>query len=400
MTPLTAPFKLERYFAQSEFSVRYLLCSADCESRSIQDLLDLEVGAEERFRQLWLGYTETLGAPALRQEISNLYTTLRPEEIIVHAGAEEAIFLFMQAVLQPGNHVIVHWPCYQSHAEVARSLGCTISAWTGHEEHGWMLDLDDLRRLVRPETRAIVLSSPHNPTGFLMAPETLRAVVRLTEEKGIWLFSDEVYRECEYDPAQRLPAAADLGERAVSLGTVSKTYGLAGLRIGWLAAHDADLRARIAALKDYTSICSSAPSEFLAEVALRQRQALIERNLVIIRRNLVLLDEFFARHSRRFGWTRPQAGPVAFPRLLGEAVDAFCDRLVRQAGVLLLPGTVFDDTGNHFRLGFGRANLPEALEALEAFLAKDNRTDVGQWKKSDYHRGSETWRHGEKGTRR
>ncbi len=224
---------------------------------------------------------------------------------------------------------------------------------------------------MRPETRAIVLNSPHNPTGYLMAPETLRAVARLADERGIWLFSDEVYRECEYDPAQRLPAAVDLGERSVSLGAVSKTYGLAGLRIGWLAVHDAGLRARIAALKDYTSICSSAPSEFLAEVALRQRQALVERNLGLIRRNLGLLDEFFARHSQRFSWTRPQAGPVAFPKLLGEAVDPFCDRLVRQAGVLLLPGTVFDDTGNHFRLGFGRANLPEALQALEAFLAAE-----------------------------
>ena len=371
MTLLLAPFKLERFFAQSEFSVRYLLCSADCESLSVQDLLDLETGSAERFHQLWLGYTETLGAPGLRQEISQLYTTLRPEEIIVHAGAEEAIFLFMQAVLQPGDHIIVHWPCYQSHFEVARSLGCTLSTWAAREEQGWMLDLGDLRRLLRPETRAIVLSSPHNPTGFLMAPETLRAVVRLAEERGIWLFSDEVYRECEYNPAQRLPAAADLSERAVSLGAVSKTYGLAGLRIGWLAAHDADLRARIAGLKDYTSICNSAPSEFLAELALRQRHALIERNLMLIRRNLILLDEFFTRHSQRFAWVRPQAGPVAFPRLLGEAVDSFCDRLVRQAGVLLLPGTVFDDTGNHFRLGFGRANMPEALEALEAFLAAE-----------------------------
>ena len=371
MSPALVPFKLERYFAQYEFSVRYLLCSADCESFAVRDLLALESGAAERFQNHWLGYTETLGAPSLRHEIARLFTSLRPEEIVVHAGAEEAIFLFMHAVLQPGDHMIVHWPCYQSHFEVAESIGCHVSRWMGHEEHGWALDPADLHRLLRPETRVIVLSSPHNPTGHLMSAETLREVSRLAEERGIWLLSDEVYRESEYNPAERLPAAADLGERAVSLGALSKTYGLAGLRIGWLAAHDSGLLNRVAALKDYTSICSSAPSEFLGELALRHRQVLVERNLGLIRRNLDLLDAFFARHTSRFAWQRPQAGPVAFPRLLGEEVDAFCDRLVRKAGVLLLPGSVFDDTGNHFRLGFGRANLPEALEALSTFLAAE-----------------------------
>jgi aspartate/methionine/tyrosine aminotransferase len=177
-----------------------------------------------------------------------------------------------------------------------------------------------------------------------------------------------VYRECEYDARQRLPSAADLGEKCVTLGAVSKTYGLPGLRIGWLAAHDRELLAKIAALKDYTTICSSAPSEFLAEVALRQRAALITRSLATIKTNLELLDGFFARWAERFRWARPGAGPVGFPQLLGGGVDAFCERLVKRAGVLLLPGSVFDDPGNHFRLGFGRANLPEALGELEKFL--------------------------------
>jgi aspartate/methionine/tyrosine aminotransferase len=362
------PFKLERYFARYEFTTRYLLCAADCESWSVQDLLALEPGAAERLNRLWLGYTETAGAPALRAEIARGYTSLQPEDVLVCAGAEEAVYLFMLAVIQPGQHVVVQRPCYQSHFEVARSLGATVSGWWGREENGWALDLDELARLVRPETRAIVINSPHNPTGYLMPAETLRAIYAFAAERGIWLVMDEVYRESEYDPALRLPAAADLGEKAVSLGAVSKSHGLAGLRIGWLAARDRDLLARVAALKDYTSICSSAPSEFLAELALRHREQVVGRNVAIIRRNLDLLDGFFARQAGRFAWARPGAGPVAFPRLLGEDVEVFCDRLVRQAGVLLLPGTVFDDPGNHFRLGFGRANLPEALAALEEFL--------------------------------
>jgi aspartate/methionine/tyrosine aminotransferase len=363
-----APFKLERFFAQYEFTTRYLLCASDCESLTIQELLDLEPGAAERFSRHWLGYTETAGAPALRAEIAGLYTSIAPEDVLVHPGAEEAIYLFMHAVLQPGDHLIVHWPCYQSHFEVARSLGCTLSRWAGREEQGWALDPDELRRLIQPNTRAIVLSTPHNPTGYLMAEEVLRDVAQLANQRGIWLLSDEVYRECEYDPAQRLSAGADLGERCLSLGSTSKTYGLPGLRIGWLAAHDRTLLAQIAAIKDYTTICTSAPSEFLAEVALRRRAALVARSLATIRANLALLDGFFARRAARFTWVRPAAGPVGFPHLIGEDIAAFSDRLVKQAGVLLLPGTIFDDEGNHFRLGFGRRNLPEALEKLENYL--------------------------------
>jgi aspartate/methionine/tyrosine aminotransferase len=367
---LPAPFKLERYFAKYEFNVRYLLCASDCESLTVQELLALEAGASERFGRLWLGYTETMGSPALREQISQLYSSIRADNVLVHAGAEEAIFLFMQTMLEAGDHLIVHWPCYQSLAELARSQGCAVSAWTGREEDGWALDPQELRGLIRPNTRAIVLSTPHNPTGYLMHPDTLHEVARIAEEHGIWLLADEVYRESEYDPAQRLPAGADLGERCVSLGGMSKTYGLPGLRIGWLAAHDGTLLAKIAGLKDYTTICSSAPSEFLAEVALRQRQALIARSLATIRTNLGLLDEFFARHTGQFEWVRPAAGPVGFPHLIGEEIEVFSERLVQELGVLLLPGTIFDDPGNHFRIGFGRKNLPEALAKLEEFLLK------------------------------
>ena len=149
---------------------------------------------------------------------------------------------------------------------------------------------------------------------------------------------------------------------------MSKTYGLAGLRIGWIATHNAEILRRMAALKDYTTICNSAPGEFLAELALRHRERLAQRNVGIILHNLALLDDFFARHADRFAWQRPNAGPIAFPLLIGDDVEAFCEALVREAGVLLLPGTVYDDTGNHFRIGFGRKNMPEALAHLETFL--------------------------------
>jgi len=362
------PFQLERYFAQYEFTTRYMLGSSDCESMKVGDLLELETEASEKLQNLWLGYTESPGALSLRQEICDLYTTIEPEQVLVHSGAEEAIFLLMQAILKPGEHAIVHWPCYQSLAEVARGIGCQVTPWIAREENGWALDLDELKRAIQPATRLVVINLPHNPTGYLMPKETFLEVNRIVQENDLVLFSDEVYRESEYSPEDRLPAACDLNPTAVSLGVTSKTYGLPGLRIGWIATQNGELYDRMAGLKDYTTICNSAPSEFLAELGLRHRGYLARRSVELIRNNLALADAFFDRQANRFKWIRPKAGPIAFPKLLGEDVDAFCRELVIQANVLLLPGSLYEDQGNHFRIGLGRANFPEALGRLEEFL--------------------------------
>jgi aspartate/methionine/tyrosine aminotransferase len=364
-----SPFKLERFFAKYEFSTRYLLCSSDCESMSVAELLAMEPGAAEELQQIWLGYTESQGSPGLRAEICRLYRTIQPEQILVHTGAEEAIFLFMLAAFQPGDHVIVHAPAYQSLAEVARSTGCEVSSWRAREENGWALDFDELRQLRRDNTKGVIINTPHNPTGHLMSRADYDSLHAFAQENDLLLFSDEVYRESEYDPGARLPAGCDYGEHAISLGVTSKTYGLAGLRIGWIATTNKALYEKMASLKDYTTICNSAPSEFLAEVALRHRHALTERNLGIIKDNLVIMDDFFVRYDSLFDWVRPQAGPMGFPRYLGGDVERFCDELVTWAGVLLLPGSVYEDPGNHFRVGLGRKNLPEAVEKLEEFLS-------------------------------
>ena len=365
------PFKLERYFAKYEFNTEYLLCSSDCESMSIAELLAMEEDAVEKFQQVWLGYTESQGSPALRAEICKLYETIQPEEILVHAGAEEAIFLFMFSAFKEYDHVIIHSPGYQSLADVARAAGCDVSPWRAREENGWALDLDELRHLMRTNTTAIIINTPHNPTGYLMAHEDYKAVHKFARENKLLLFSDEVYRESEYDPTTRLPAACDFGDHAISLGVTSKTYGLAGLRIGWIATKNKKIYAKIASLKDYTTICNSAPSEFLAEVAMRNRTKLAERNLGIIKNNLAVMNDFFAHHADLFAWIRPQAGSMAFPRLLKGDVEEFCDLLVKKAGVLLLPGSMYDDSRNHFRLGLGRQNLPQAVQRLEMYLSKE-----------------------------
>jgi len=337
---------------------------------SIADLLALEEGAAEKFQNVWLGYTESQGSPSLRKEISTIYESIQPEEILVHAGAEEAIYLFMHAVLKQGDHVIVHTPCYQSLFEVAKSIGCDVSFWQAREENNWALDYHDLRKHLRANTKAVIVNSPHNPTGYIMSREDYEILHAFVQEYSLLLFSDEVYRESEYDPSTRLPAACDMGEHAVSLGVTSKTYGLAGLRIGWIVTKNKDVYQKMASLKDYTTICNSAPSEFLAEVAMRNRPKLIDRNLGIIKNNLEIMDKFILQNSLFFSWVRPQAGSMGFPKLLRGDIEDFCDKVVREAGVLLLPGTMYDDTGNHFRVGLGRKNLHQAVERLEKYLER------------------------------
>jgi aspartate/methionine/tyrosine aminotransferase len=380
MSTLASPipaFKLERYFARWEFEATYLLCSSDVEGYAMRDLLAL---ADDEARAMWdglsLGYTETPGHPLLRREIAKLYATLEADDVLTFAGAEEGVYVSMRVLLRPGDHAIVVWPGYQSSYQVAQSMGCDVSllALTPNPSPSgrggcWSLDLDALRAAIKPNTKLIATNFPHNPTGALLTHDEWRQVIDIAREAGAWLFSDEVYRWSEYDDADRLITAADAYDKGISLGVMSKSFALAGLRIGWLACRDRDFLAAARHYKDYTSLCNSAPSEVLALIALRAKERVIARSLNMIKGNLSLVEDFMARHADRFAWLPPRAGSIAFPRLLGDVrIEDFADALVRQEGVLLLPGGAFDYPGNHFRLGLGRANLPQALERLGRFL--------------------------------
>jgi len=365
-------FKLERFFGKYEFTAPYILCSSDCESLSVGELLALEKNSEEKLKELQLGYTESQGSPVLREEISKLYESIKPENVLVFSGAEEGIFIFMNVLLNEGDHIIVHSPGYQSLYEIAKSVGCEVTNWVADEDKAWELDIDFLKKSIKPNTKAIVINCPHNPTGYLMSKEKYETILQIAEEKGIYVFSDEVYRFSEYDEADRLPAACDLYQKGVSLGVMSKSFGLAGLRIGWIATTDQSLMNSMLTFKDYTSICNSAPSEFLSILALKHKDFIIKRNLDIINQNLELLDKFFKEHNKLFTWVKPKAGTIAFPQIkFNKNVEDFCIDLVNKKGVLLLPSTKYDFDDKHFRLGFSRKNMPEALQKLDEYM-KEN----------------------------
>ena len=362
-------FLLERYFARYEFSTRYMLSVSDCETMSVNELLE---GADPEVESLWhdlrLSYTESRGHPLLLCEIAR-ETGLSSDDAIA-LNPEEGIFLTLNALLDSGDHVVTLSPCYQSLYEIPKSLGCEVTRWWLKREGGaWALDIPFLESAVRGNTRLVIINFPHNPTGFLPSVEQMSAIAELSEKMGFYVFSDEMYRGLEHDPADRLPSAPSLIRRSAALGGLSKTYGLPGLRTGWIVTKDKRLLDRIAALKDYTTICMSAPGEILAIAALRRSGELADRNRAIVRENLRLARAFFCGRGGQFEWLEPQGSSVAFPRLLGrEAARDFCERASVEHDLLIVPADVFDVDWNHFRVGMGRRSFPEALAALGRML--------------------------------
>jgi aspartate/methionine/tyrosine aminotransferase len=277
----------------------------------------------------------------------------------------------------PGDHAIVTVPNYQSTESVLLAAGAEVDGLLLREDGGdWRLHLDDLEELLRPTTRLVVVNLPNNPTGALPDRETFARLVELCEEREVRLFSDEVHRGLELDRARTLPQAADLSPTALSLNVMSKSYGLPGLRVGWLACRDRALLERLERRKHYTTICGSAPSELLATIALRHGDAIQSRNRAIVAANLPRFDAFFARWPELFEWRRPQGSCVCYPRYLGaDGVERLCSELVDQAGVLLLPASIFrSDVAqaptDRFRIGVGRRDPEPGLAAFDDFLLK------------------------------
>ena len=372
------PFFTERFFAVHEFGAPHILCASDCEALTVDELLQLAGASSEALGGLLLGYTESQGAPALRERIAELYAVVDARQVIGLGAPEEGIFVTMHALLEPGDEVIVLSPCYDSLRNVAEYLNCRVVRWFLQEagappgsHGGWRLDLDELQTLITGQTKLVIVNFPHNPTGYLPSLAEWQALIRIVEGAGAWLFSDEMYRGLEPDPTMRLPSGCDLYERAITLGGLSKTYGLPGLRTGWLALQDEALRDAIMRWKDYTTICASAPSEVLAQIALEAGETLAERSRLIIGKNLALAGPFFGRWQTVFRWIPPQAGSVSLVGLRQGSAREFAGRLVAEQGVLLLPSTGLGYGDGHLRFGFGRRSFPQALAQLDDFLRRE-----------------------------
>lgn len=363
-------FKLEEFWKKYEFTSPHLLCSSDAETWTLQELLAMaDPDSKKIWQSLALGYTESPGLPLLREEIAQLYSSIGPGEILTFAGAEEGIYCTMRVLIQPGDHVIIIDPCYQSLATLPKAFGAEMTAIQLKFEDQWNLDLKEVEKAFRSNTKLLILNYPHNPTGALLEKKVLDELIEIARKNGAYIFSDEVYRYLEVDERARIPSIADAYERGISLNVMSKSFGLAGLRIGWLATQDAAFLKEAGSYKLYTSICNSAPSEVLAMMALRAKREILKRNREIMLKNLQVLDEFMKRNQMSLSWVRPQSGTVTVLKLLLPiSVETFAEDLVHKEGVLIMPGSVFDLPGNFFRIGFGKKNMPEILRRFESYL--------------------------------
>ncbi len=369
-------FRLETHFAKWEFSARHHLTASDAEAMSLADLLDM-ASAEDRdaFQNMWLGYTETWGAPELRAEIAQTYGARSADDVLCFAGASEGIFAVNSVLLERGDHAIVVTPNYQSHETLPRMI-CAATGVPLDPDDGWSLDIDRIKAAIRPNTKLVTINFPHNPTGAILPPDRYRALIELCRQHGIWILHDEIFHGLGPSGAQHLPFVADEYERGLSLGVMSKSYGLPGLRIGWIVCQNRDVLSRMERMKHYLSICNSGPSEHLARIALKARDRILARNNAIVDENLAKWDAFFARHPDLFDWFRPDGSCMGYPRYKGsDGVEEFARRLVEEAGVLVLPSTIYrSELGktptDRFRIGFGRTGLDAGLEALEGYLAR------------------------------
>ena len=362
------PFLLERYFAEYEFSTRYLLSSSDCDGLPLQQLLAM---ANEDELKLWnnltLGYTESSGHPLLRDKIAGQYQTISADEVSVMSPGEVS-FIFMNVVLKKEDHVICIAPAYQSLYEVVRGIGCEISYWKPSSDSPWQYDVDDLGKLFKSNTKLVIINFPHNPTGFISTRAEFDKIVDLARKHNAYIFSDEMYRLLVRKSEYNLPAMCDVYERGLSLWGMAKSFGLAGLRIGWAATHDKELLSAMASYKDYLSICNSATSEILAVIGLRNADALARRNNETIASNTNLFQEF-CNDMQLFSFLPPKSGSTAFVQLKkSETALEFSESLLRKAGIMTLPSEKFEYGDRHIRIGLGRKNLLEVLDALKLHI--------------------------------
>ncbi|MGI9483368.1 MAG: aminotransferase class I/II-fold pyridoxal phosphate-dependent enzyme [Hyphomicrobiales bacterium] len=367
-------FRLETHFSRWEFKAKYHLTASDAESMRLDELLAMATPAQrEAFQTMWLGYTETWGAPGLRSTIAATYKNQTAENILCFAGASEGIFAANMVLLDRDSHAIVVTPNYQSH-ETLPGYICSATGVPLDPDDNWSLDIDRVADAIRPNTHLITINFPHNPTGAILPPDRFNALVELCRKHGIYILHDEIFNGLGATTARHLPFIADVYERGLSLNVMSKSFGLPGLRIGWIACQDKQVLSKMERFKHYLSICSSGPSEQLSIIALENKHAILARNNQIIEENLPKWDRFFGKHKDLFDWRRPDGSCTAYPRYKGsDGVEAFTRGLVEESGVLLLPSTIYSSElgptpTDRFRLGFGRKGLDEGLAAMDAHI--------------------------------
>ena len=366
------PFFVEQWMNAHETTATWNIAETCVDSLTLDELLELSGDADgvlRRLRDTRLGYGDISGSPQLRTAIAALYgERIGLSNVLTANGAIGANFLALYALVEPGTSVVSVVPTYQQLYSVPASLGAEVRCLRLREEDGYLPDVEELRRLTDESTRLIVLNNPNNPTGALIGESLLREIVEVARGRNAWVFCDEVYRRLEHEPGSTAPSVADLYEKGVSSGSMSKSYSLAGLRTGWVAGPE-EIVERCLDVRDYTTISAGVLDDALATVALEHLDAVLGRSLEIVRGNLALVDEWVAREPR-LHYVRPRAGTTALVRYDHDVSSvAFCQGLFDLNGAFVMPGVAFGEE-HAFRLGYACARdvLVGGLAAVSAFL--------------------------------
>ena len=332
---------------------------------SFSDMCLADYGVDADLAHVLLPYGDHLGAKRLRELIAGEQGTLSPDHVLVTAGAASALFIVATALLGAGDHALVCAPNYATNLETPRAIGADVEPFVLRFEEAWRLDLDRLASRLRPETRLVSVTYPHNPTGSMITRDELLALVGVVERHShARLLVDETYRELAYtDP---LPMAATLSPRVIAVSSMSKTYGLPGLRIGWLTCRDDGLLETLLAAKEQILICGAVLEEEVAARVLDRRSEILSLVHAKTERHLSIVREWIGGNER-FEWIEPQAGVVGFPRLRPEVdvdIDGFYRALLEHHGTYVGPGHWFDQDRRFFRLGFAWPTEPELVRGL------------------------------------
>ncbi|KAL2848129.1 hypothetical protein BJY01DRAFT_233995 [Aspergillus pseudoustus] len=394
-------FAVEQWMDKYETTAKYNVaetCSASVSVKDLQALSEDPVSHPlDQALDTKLTYGAIRGSQRLRTTLANLYSVRTPtplpsDNILVTPGAILANFLLMYTLVGPGDHVICHYPTYQQLYSVPASLGADVSLWKSKEAGEWKLDVEELKQLIRPNTKLIILNNPQNPTGAIIPQSTLEDIVDIARDTSIYVFCDEVYRPLFHSitpmDADFPSSVLSLGyERTIVTGSMSKAYSLAGIRLGWIASRDRSIIEACASARDYTTISVSQLDDAVASYALAPYtiHALLRRNIDLAKTNFAILEKFIESHRWACDWVKPRAGTTAFVRFnkMGKPVNdiSFCEMLLERTGVMFVPGSLCFGNSEEFhgyvRIGYVCETqvLEEALVALASFL-DDGYEDV------------------------
>jgi aspartate/methionine/tyrosine aminotransferase len=351
-------FKMERMQSTWENVVEFNLSESGVHPLSLQELVSEE--ELEEILKINLGYSQTNGTPELRQQIASLYTGVDPDQILTTAGSSEANFLLTWGNIEPGDEVVFMMPNYMQIWGLARGFGAVLKPFWLRESLGWAPDLDELRRLVTPKTKLIIVTNPNNPTGAVLGSEAMMGIIELADSAGAWIIADEVYQGAERE-GPTSPSFWGKYKRAVIVNGLSKAYGLPGIRIGWIIGPE-DFIMKTWPYHDYTTISPSVLSDRLARIALSpaKRQKTLRRTKDILRVNYPHLESWLKNQDGIFSFIPPQAGAIAFVRYnLDINSTTLATRLIHEKSTLIVPGDHFE-MDHHLRLGYGAE--PEYLK--------------------------------------